>query len=56
LQAATTSGKPILLGVDYGGGHFEGSSGETETWEAVADMISFDLWQLGAPRFQPRKH
>jgi len=55
LQAATTSGKPVLLRVDYGGGHSEGSSGDKEAWEAAADMIGFDLWQLGAPGFQPPK-
>jgi len=50
LRAATTSGKPVLLRVDYGGGHFEGSSGDNEVWEAAADMMSFDLWQLGLAR------
>ncbi|HEY6292439.1 MAG TPA: prolyl oligopeptidase family serine peptidase [Terriglobia bacterium] len=52
LQAATSSGKPILLRVDYGGGH-GGGSGEEQALEQVTDMISFDLWQLGVPDFQP---
>jgi prolyl oligopeptidase len=57
LQAATTSGKPVLLRVNYGGGHFAGEGlGENEALESMADMISFDLWQLGAPEFQPRRY
>lgn len=51
LQAATTSGKPILLSVDYEGGH--GSSTETGEREASADAWSFLLWQFGFPDFQP---
>jgi prolyl oligopeptidase len=54
LQAATTSGKPVLLRVDYGGGH-GGGSGEKQVWESLADSWSFLLWQLGVPEFQPRK-
>jgi prolyl oligopeptidase len=54
LQAATSSGKPILLRVDYGGGH-GGGSGEQQTQELMTDLISFDLWQLGVPGFQPPK-
>jgi len=51
LQAATTSGKPVLLRVDYAGGH-GGGSGEKEFQELTADLITFDLWQLGVPEFQ----
>ena len=54
LQAATSSGKPILLRVQYGGGH-QGGTGEEEALEQDADLISFDLWQLGVPKFQPSK-
>lgn len=52
LQAATSSGKPILLRVEYAGGH--GSMGGTkkQEHEALADQWSFLLWQLGAPKFQ----
>ena len=52
LQAATSSGKPVLLRVDYGGGHF-GGTGENEQQEAFADKWSFLLWQFGVPEFQP---
>ena len=54
LQAATSSGKPVLLRVDYGGGH--GVIGATlqQVQEARADSWSFLLWQLGDPDFQPK--
>jgi prolyl oligopeptidase len=52
LQAATSSGKPVLLRVDYGGGHGWGS-GEAEQQEAAADRWSFLLWQFGVAGFQP---
>jgi prolyl oligopeptidase len=54
LQAATSSGKPILLRVDYGGGH-GGGSGENEQQEAAADRWSFLLWQFGVAEFQPKQ-
>ncbi len=52
LQAATSSGKPVLLRVEYAGGH--GSMGGTkkQEHETLADEWSFLLWQLGAPQFQ----
>jgi prolyl oligopeptidase len=55
LQAATSSGKPVLLRVDYGGGH--GLIGATlqQVQEARADSWSFLLWQLGDPAFQPAR-
>ncbi len=54
LQAATTSGKPVLLRVDYEGGHGIGSS-EKQFQELLADDISFEFWQLGLPEFQPKR-
>jgi len=53
LQAATSSGKPVLLRVNYGGGH--GLIGATlqQVQESRADSRSFLLWQLGDPEFQP---
>jgi len=53
LQTATTSGKPILLRVEYEGGHF-GDPSYNAGLEQAADEISFDLWQLGVPEFQPQ--
>jgi prolyl oligopeptidase len=54
LQAATSSGKPILLRVDYDAGHGFGS-GKAQRNELVADQYSFLLWQFGDPEFQPSK-
>ena len=53
LEAATTSGKPVLLRVDYQGGHGAYDS-QTQFHELVADEMSFMLWQSGAPEFQPQ--
>ena len=52
LQAATASGKPILLRVDYEAGHGIGST-KKQNEELMADIWSFLLWQFGAPEFQP---
>jgi prolyl oligopeptidase len=46
LQAATSSGKPILLRVDYDAGHGMGSTRSQQDREA-ADTYAFLLWQLG---------
>lgn len=54
LQAATRSGKPVLLRVDYAGGHGGGSGAEQER-QSLADSWSFLLWQFGAPGFQPQR-
>jgi len=51
LQAASTSGRPILLCVDYEGGH--GASTEKSYQESQANSWSFLLWQFGVPAFQP---
>jgi prolyl oligopeptidase len=53
LEAATTSGKPVLLRVDYQGGHGAYDS-QTQFHDLVADEMSFMLWQSGAPEFQPQ--
>jgi prolyl oligopeptidase len=52
LQAATTSGKPVLLRVDYDAGH--GGIGATRTQHTalLTDQFSFLLWQLGNADFQ----
>lgn len=52
LQAATSSGKPILLRVDFQAGHGIGSTRAQRDAE-VADMYAFILWQTGDPAFQP---
>jgi prolyl oligopeptidase len=45
LQAATSSGKPILLRVDYDAGHGIGSTRSQQDRES-ADTYAFLLWQL----------
>lgn len=55
LQAATASGKPILLRVDYAGGHAGFGATRSQIEEMRADLYSFLLWQLGVPGFQPGK-
>ena len=52
LQAATSSGKPVLLRVDYDAGHGFGSTKAQYDAEA-ADEYAFLLWQFGDPAFQP---
>ena len=52
LQAATASGKPVLLRVDYDAGH--GLDATRRQWDlAITDMLAFALWQTGDPDFQP---
>lgn len=53
LEAAGTSGKPILLDVDYDAGHGLGSQRDQER-KLWADEMAFALWQFGDPAFQPK--
>jgi prolyl oligopeptidase len=52
LQAASSSGRPVLLRVDFDTGHFGGTTAQTE--QLLADEWSFLLWQFNEPEFQPR--
>jgi prolyl oligopeptidase len=45
LRAATTSGQPILLSVNYDEGHFQTTL--SSMYEHQADLWTFLLWQLG---------
>jgi prolyl oligopeptidase len=51
LQAATSSGKPVLLRVDYDAGH--GGIGATKSQHTalLTDQYSFLWWQLGDAEF-----
>jgi prolyl oligopeptidase len=53
LQDATTSGKPILLRVDYEGGHGGIGGGRSQGVALAADEYAFLLWQFGVPGYQP---
>ena len=52
LQAASSSGKPVLLRVDFDAGHGIGSTRAQQDREA-ADTYAFLLWQTGVRGYQP---
>ena len=52
LQAATGSGKPVLLRLEYEAGHGIGST-KTQQIRERADWFAFAMWQFGVPEFQP---
>jgi prolyl oligopeptidase len=51
LQAATTSGRPVLMHIAFD----EGSDGPTRAQRDISEAgeMSFLLWQLGVPGFEP---
>lgn len=53
LQAATTSGRPVLLRVDFDAGHGMGST-RSQRERELAEMMAFLYWQIGKPEYQPR--
>jgi prolyl oligopeptidase len=53
LQNASSSGKPVLLQVNYDNGHF--TEDKMVTYRNFANMYSFALWQAGHKDFQPQK-
>lgn len=53
LMAASASGKPILLRLDYDAGHGIGSTKAQQLAER-ADLYAFFGWQLGVAGFEPR--
>jgi prolyl oligopeptidase len=52
LQAATRSKRPILLRVDYQGGHGTIGGTRVQAEELLGDQYSFLLWQFGEAGFQ----
>ena len=52
LQAATTSGKPVLLRLDLQAGHGMGSTATQRNAQA-ADIYAFLLWQMGKTTLKP---
>jgi len=52
LQAATTSGRPVLFLVDFDAGHGMGSS-KSQRDRELADQLAFLYWQIGKPGYQP---
>ena len=53
MQAASTSGKPVLLKVNYDNGHF--TEEKIVTFHNFAGQFAFMLWQTGHKEFQPVK-
>ncbi len=51
LLAANPGGKPVLLRLDYDGGHGVGST-KTQALQERADILAFFLWQMGVPGYQ----
>jgi prolyl oligopeptidase len=54
LMAASASGKPVLLNLDYDSGHGIGDT-KAQRQKQTADTYAFLLWQAGDPDFQPAK-
>lgn len=55
LQAATSSGRPVLLLVDADAGHGMGST-KAQRDREIADQLAFFYWQIGRPDYQPADH
>jgi prolyl oligopeptidase len=55
LQAVGNNKGPILLRVDYEGGHGTIGAGQKQANAEWADGFAFLLWQLGAKDYQPGK-
>ena len=56
LQAATGSKRPVLLRVDYQGGHGTIGGTKAQAEELLADQYAFLLWQFGEAGFQIPSH
>ncbi len=52
LIAANTSDNPVLLKIDFEGGH-AGNVPIAQRYANIGDMFTFALWQLGHPHYQP---
>jgi len=53
MQASTASDNPVLLYVNYKGGHFGGAT-KTEQFDETTKEYAFLLWQCGYEGFQPK--
>ena len=53
MQNATSSGKPVLLKINYDNGHF--TEDKHVTWANFADQYAFMMWNCGHPNFQLKK-
>jgi prolyl oligopeptidase len=53
FAAASSSGKPVLMRLEYDAGHGVGAT-RLQSQARAADRWTFFLWQAGVPEFQPR--
>jgi len=53
IQSASTSGKPVLLKINYDNGHF--TEDKNVMYANFANQYAFVLWQCAHPDFQPKK-
>jgi len=53
FAAATSSGRPVLLRLEYDSGHGQGST-RAQAQARTADVWTFMLWQFGVPEYQPK--
>ena len=51
VLAASKSGKPVLLRLDYASGHGIGST-KAQVLDERADHFAFVLWQMGVPGYE----
>ena len=54
MQNATSSGRPVLLKVNYDNGHF--TEDKEVTFANFADQYAFVMWQCGQPDFKQKKN
>ena len=52
MMKASSSGRPVLMRLEYDSGHGQGST-RAQSQARAADTWSFMLWQFGDPAFQP---
>ncbi|CAA7196337.1 prolyl oligopeptidase family serine peptidase [Chryseobacterium potabilaquae] len=55
LQTDNTANNPILLKVDYKGGHGGRDLLLKQKYLNLSDVFAFAFWQLGHPDYQPKK-
>ncbi|ASW75608.1 prolyl oligopeptidase [Chryseobacterium piperi] len=55
LMAADSSNNPILLKIDFEGGH-AGNVPVAQRYANLGDMFAFAFWQLGHPDYQPKEN
>ncbi|CAA7194141.1 prolyl oligopeptidase family serine peptidase [Chryseobacterium potabilaquae] len=56
LMADDASSHPILLKIDYEGGHGGGSIPIFQRYSDLSDIFAFAFWQLGHPDYQPKEN